>query len=666
MSVLFQDAHEVTSILEAFKKKHANGKLELGLQVKGDSFVPTLTNLWKTRQKGDDVLSRLVIKRKDNIYDVTTVRLDKDVIKPTRTVQYMTTAFGELAMSSGGVGHSHVIVEGDYSHVRYDEIMSSIRVSFDMDSTWRVNVSIRSTHDAKTKVGLVKALRSFQYNPVWRDIDTAAAFVKMLQNLYTTLDNMSANISLVYSAEPKAQAEPEANGKTINFLLREIEKNVYVAYTSCKPDFAKVSLNHLVRDNPWREKHGLDKSDLVPFATGISEISHLVTLKSATKEKYDGKIVACSWSGPDTGWTPISVARGAAAAAAAAEDYDTAYTAFTAILSSIEDLAGRKQYFEEIPPQVKKDHADMLFVNRLFKAIIYEKYMMPGLSAIDTIIEVGGGRGGDMLRTFFAGARNYYVIDPDIDALIEYEVRLKEWLREDERSRTNNAMANVISGRKVLSGSPHVNLRLLHHAMGPEEGATDKLIDSIVSDTNYPKTNVNVVSMQFAIHYLFGSKESLSSLHQLCDKTLNKKGRLVFTYLDGDAIYDLLSKNIPNNGKMEVKGGKAVFYMQSGKAIKYAIHKLYTKKELFGMKVKVLLRTISSEMKEEYLVTKDGLMSVFDDYKIIQDKYMLDMDDMATTYAKFRKIKPARLTDMMLENDVNYLRYIKVTILEKQ
>ena len=47
---------------------------------------------------------------------------------------------------------------------------------------------------------------------------------------------------------------------------------------------------------------------------------------------------------------------------------------------------------------------------------------------------------------------------------------------------------------------------------------------------------VNIVLMNFAIHYLCDEEEKLKSLSEFVDSVLNSKGIFIITYFDGDEI----------------------------------------------------------------------------------------------------------------------------------
>jgi len=497
---------------------------------------------------------------------------------------------------------------------------------------------------------------------------------------------------------------------TVDFLLMAIEVETlasmginprgivkaYVAYVSYTYNFAKTGIRPIIRRNPWWSIHfpnlstprdGNTERIPVPFATAICWTSHLVMLTEVPEVDYHRKIVECSWvvdknmKYPTDGkWVPYRIRADKTfefetGTSVYGNHYNTAFSMLQSLYNPItpdmikDPSKLTKSYFSAIDPAALEPYKDFLDANRIGKAIIYEDVIAPNI-VDNTLIELGAGRGSDLMRAFFAGAINLFAIDSDENALLEFEGRAQQWIHN---IRSETALANLISGKRHIPDPVQFNLRLINYKLGEEPN--EKLLESILIDPNFPKSNVGAISMQFAIHYLFGEQEHFGRLYALCNRLLRKGGIFVFTYFDGEEIFNMIRNPSERKGVYSIDDKGSIKYFHDSRSakrgkIKYQITAKYditkTKMDNFGMKIGVYLPTIRQEMYDEYLVSRRIIKSMFRGYRCVRDEKLIENPYFSPLFSKIRKQPALSAQELISDVDMIYLSLIRVMVLQKK
>ena len=176
-------------------------------------------------------------------------------------------------------------------------------------------------------------------------------------------------------------------------------------------------------------------------------------------------------------------------------------------------------------------------INQTYRKYIIETYIKGKNSSI---IDLCGGRGADEFNLYSNGVSNFFVIDNDTTALKRYFDRTFNINNKKYESLTTN------NNQK----SNWININFLKHKL-------DKNYDEIMQDLNsryeFYKREVDIVLMNYAIHYLCDDVDKIKQLGQFVKKVLSKNGIFLITYYDGDEIMKTMKDGAARLGPFDIK-----------------------------------------------------------------------------------------------------------------
>jgi|18_taG_2_1085343.scaffolds.fasta_scaffold10355_2 ubiquinone/menaquinone biosynthesis C-methylase UbiE len=204
------------------------------------------------------------------------------------------------------------------------------------------------------------------------------------------------------------------------------------------------------------------------------------------------------------------------------------------------------------------------FIHNKIKENLYKKYTN------SPILELSGGRGGDIYKYKLINAKEIYFVDIDEDAIKTAKEKYENLYKQD--FKMHFYVRNISKPLKL-------NIK-----------------------------QVKTVSMHFAIHYFLKSRSTIKTLVNNIDKYLKVGGSFISTFLNGRKVFDMLKeKNI-----IARKKRKTMYY----------IKRIYNQNEKFhkyGQKIKVFFSSIGTH--DEYLVNINYLIDMFgDNYKVVYNK----------------------------------------------
>jgi len=177
-------------------------------------------------------------------------------------------------------------------------------------------------------------------------------------------------------------------------------------------------------------------------------------------------------------------------------------------------------------------------INQIFRKYIIEKYIN-SYGPNSSIIDLCGGRGADEFNLYSNGVSNFFVIDNDTTALKRYF---------DRTFKINN-----LKYESLTTNYKHklnwININLLNHKL-------DKDYDAIKQDlySRYEfNKKVNIVLMNFAIHYLCDDEIKIIKLCEFVKSVLFKNGIFIITYFDGDEILEKTINNVAKVGPFNIE-----------------------------------------------------------------------------------------------------------------
>ena len=255
-------------------------------------------------------------------------------------------------------------------------------------------------------------------------------------------------------------------------------------------------------------------------------------------------------------------------------------------------------YYQKITNLLKK----LREFHNWIKSILIYTYCSPTANTLggkvirQSVLDIGCGRGGDILKIYHARVGEYVGIDVDFEGIY---------------SATDGAISRYNFLKTKFPDFGKVSFIQADGSVPLDSNSQIKAISNLSKDNIKALERVfnnnkqfDVISSQMVIHYLFKNEESINNLVHNIKTYLKKDGFIILTLFDPDRIIPMF-----DNGKIT-----AYYTDDEGKRnILYEIVKKYSdddSKNLnskVGLPVDVHMSWISEEGKyiEEYLVSKE-------------------------------------------------------------
>ena len=311
------------------------------------------------------------------------------------------------------------------------------------------------------------------------------------------------------------------------------------------PDLYFYENSHSWNTDGYAHRHQIDASLL------IRDIA-------INPSKFDGLIVEMSLNA-DNKWIPLRV-----------RDDKTTPNGYIVGLSNVAQVFDplvepESNYFAksiELTGAESEIQTIVHRVNGVYRQFIAETLVNP-LGSSTNAIDLCGGRGADELNLYANGVVNLFVIDSDRTALHQYMDR-SLFLRKrfDYKPLTDSYRDRVHQFGKTGN---LFYLNILNHTLGSsyseittdlmtryEWNNLDRLRRDVSRDDNH---RVQLVLMNFAIHYLCSKKTNLTALASFVANVLTDSGIFIFTYYDGDSILKAVDEKsmIARVGPFEIR-----------------------------------------------------------------------------------------------------------------
>uniref|UniRef100_A0A6C0IY68 mRNA (guanine-N(7))-methyltransferase n=1 Tax=viral metagenome TaxID=1070528 RepID=A0A6C0IY68_9ZZZZ len=245
---------------------------------------------------------------------------------------------------------------------------------------------------------------------------------------------------------------------------------------------------------------------------------------------------------------------------------------------------------------------------------ISDKLYKDGLKTIH-LLDMATGKGGDISKWVYNNISNVVGIDiirnniyDDIDGAC---IRLQNFIETNKDRIDFYRKPNI----NFLVGDVFENIKTGEAFKQIESNNMwVKLWKSGELNTDYSSNGFNVISMMFAIHYLFKSKTSFDNLIQNIDENLQNNGYFIGTCLDGKKLMEKFSeKNITKNKYLRgIKDGKVIWKIKNNNDS----FVLENSDESLGKSIDVFISSINQEITE-YVVNFDFLVDKLKEKNIV-------------------------------------------------
>lgn len=215
------------------------------------------------------------------------------------------------------------------------------------------------------------------------------------------------------------------------------------------------------------------------------------------------------------------------------------------------------------------------------------------------ILDIGCGRGGDIMKFYHAKINEYVGIDPDYEGL--FSIMDSALTRYKGYIRTYPGFPKVTlvqADASVPLKSENQEKKLINMTQ-----ENKKLIDSVFSKNK----QFDVLNIQFAIHYLFETFTSIKSLNNIIDNHLKNEGYIICTLFDAEQVMKLLNNKDKYTSYYTDENGQKTVYFE-------IVKKFNELKDEPGHMLDVHMAWISQEGKYigEYLLTQKLLIDTME------------------------------------------------------
>ena len=443
--------------------------------------------------------------------------------------------------------------------------------------------------------------------------------IKLIDNVKTTCKSPTTKNKIdgyilqhkslpYYSRETIVYKLKRRNLNTIDFKLHYVPEE-FAFYLYLYGEYSDCFFNRkrLPRENPYYKQHeGIDANQKLPhnlyvlfsssffedlhfftpdleydktdyFPDEIKQINTLTEQIDKAPEKFENAIVEFSLTNSNQ-WVPLRIRTDKQNANGYFVGLSNCATMFNPITR--ETINDDSLYFTK-SKQLAFDNSVITpyhDINKVIRQFIVEntinKTMTAHLRGRLNVLDLAGGRGGDLMNLYNSGGTNIFAVDSDKTALVQYVERTPQTAH-----KTYTPLLKTYVKPDNLSKM--ININAIYGVLSENNG---QIVEEIKNRYEYPKLGFDVVLMNYAYHYLCDNNDkmkSLNELHKTVISLLRKGGLFIFTYFDGERIikHDSLTLG-PFTIKVDKKNKKALMPLPTIDASGYREEPLVLKEHL--------------------------------------------------------------------------------------
>ena len=255
------------------------------------------------------------------------------------------------------------------------------------------------------------------------------------------------------------------------------------------------------------------------------------------------------------------------------------------------------------------------------------------------ILDIGIGKGGDLIKLFSAGINSVVGIDVDNNSFnipngtIDKFKNLISAYSKNINILPKEDINNSINGTFIKANPSFELFDKDQLQVYPDlSQANIKLINKYLNKDN----TYDIVNCQFTLHYIFEKRDYVINFFKNINRLLKPNGFLLITCFDDNIIFNALKKN---DGLFEI------FEIDNEKNVLFSITNLYKNdtynSQDFGLPINITNKLYSAIPKIEYIVKKDILIKYANQYgnlelyetNLFYNFYELNRDLINTVYS---------------------------------
>ena len=233
----------------------------------------------------------------------------------------------------------------------------------------------------------------------------------------------------------------------------------------------------------------------------------------------------------------------------------------------------------------------------------------------DNLIDLAVGKGGDWPKWIHAKLKFVFGIDVSRDNIENrldgacartLNYRKKFRVMPDALFVTGNSSVNIRNGDAIFTDK---GKQIVKAIFGQGTKDVKILGNGVYKQFGIGKDGFDVCSIQFAIHYMFETQNTLNNFLRNVSETTKVGGYFIGTSYDGEQVFKLLEKKNPNESIAIFEGNKRI----------WEVTKRYDNKEFLsdsssvGYAIDVYQESINKTFRE-YLVNYDYLDRIMENY----------------------------------------------------
>jgi hypothetical protein len=244
------------------------------------------------------------------------------------------------------------------------------------------------------------------------------------------------------------------------------------------------------------------------------------------------------------------------------------------------------------------------------------------------LLELASGKIGDLFKWQENKINNVVAIDNIKNNI--YDLKDGAIKRYIDFKKQNQNKDSFIPNVSFLIGDISKNIKTKHAFI--DEKSQHEFENLWNGSKNYGDNQFDIISIQFAIHYMFENKEKLDGFLKNVSENLKPSGYFIGTTLNGSQIFRQL---------FSLEKGKFIEKTTKDGQLVWRIRKLYdnpsTNNNLatnysLGMPIDVYLHSINQTIRE-YLVNYNYLKRELEKYSIVEvDEYPKDFSEILAKY----------------------------------